>query len=120
MSEPAAGVLRVAQLAPRLPASRRKLTDDARAKVSHVVLWHVLGVQAEGHDDQYIYVVPSLDLVVVRNGSYTKYDGPAVADSNLFSRYPSGDIVLGQGTAPPEDGWDSAAFLAPIIESIQD
>ncbi|MEZ5177116.1 MAG: serine hydrolase [Acidimicrobiales bacterium] len=76
--------------------------------------------QAEGHDDQYIYVVPSLDLVVVRNGSYTKYDGPTVADPNLFSRYPSGDIVPGQGTAPPEDGWDSAAFLAPIIDSIQD
>ena len=87
-------------------------------------LEHVDGVpddlfQAEGHDDQYIYVVPSLDLVVVRNGSYTKYDGPSVADPNLFSRYPSGDIVPGQGTAPPVDGWDSAAFLAPIIDSIE-
>ena len=42
-----------------------------------------------------------------------------MADPNLFSRYPSGDIVPGQGTAPPVDGWDSAAFLAPIIDSIE-
>lgn len=76
--------------------------------------------QALGHDDQYIYVIPSLDLVVVRNGSYTKYDGPTVADPNLFARYPSGDIVPGQGTAPAADGWDSAEFLAPILASIED
>jgi CubicO group peptidase (beta-lactamase class C family) len=76
--------------------------------------------QALGHDDQYIYAIPSLDLVVVRNGSYTKYDGEPVADPNLFARYPSGDIVPGQGTAPAVDGWDSAEFLAPILASIEE
>jgi len=73
--------------------------------------------QAEGHDGQFIYVVPSLDLVVVRNGTYVKNTGTPVADPNLFAKYPSGDIVPGQGTAPPDD-WDSAKFLGPIVASL--
>jgi len=74
--------------------------------------------QAEGHDGQFIYVVPSLNLVVVRNGTYVKNAGTPIADPNLFAKYPSGDIVPGQGTAPP-DSWDSAKFLGPIVASIQ-
>ena len=74
---------------------------------------------AKGHDGQYIYVISSLDLVVVRNGSYTKFAGPPVGDPNLFVRYPSGGLVPGQGTTPP-DQWDHAAFLGPIVDSIKD
>jgi CubicO group peptidase (beta-lactamase class C family) len=72
---------------------------------------------AEGIDGQFIYVIPSLDLVVVRNGTYVKDPGPPVADPNLFTVYPSGGLVEGKGTSEPED-WDSSAFLTPIVEAI--
>lgn len=74
---------------------------------------------AQGHDGQFIYVIPSLDLVVVRNGTYAKDPGEPVADPNLFARYPSDGLVPGVGTAPPAD-WDAAEFLGPIVESITD
>jgi CubicO group peptidase (beta-lactamase class C family) len=73
---------------------------------------------ADGHDGQYIFVIPSLDLVVVRNGTYVKDPGPPVATPNLFSKYPSGGIVRGHGTTPPDD-WDNGAFLRPIVNAIQ-
>lgn len=72
---------------------------------------------AEGIDGQFIYVIPSLDLVVVRNGTYVKDPGPPVADPALFPVYPSGSLVPGRGTSEPE-GWDSSAFLTPIVEAI--
>lgn len=74
---------------------------------------------AEGHDGQFIYVIPSLDLVVVRTGTYVKDPGPAVADPNLFGVYPPDDLVPGKGTKPPDE-WDEAAFLGPIVASVQD
>jgi CubicO group peptidase (beta-lactamase class C family) len=74
---------------------------------------------AEGIDGQFIYVIPSLDLVVVRNGTYVKDPGPPVADPNLFGRYPSGSLVEGRGTAEP-GGWDSSELLAPIVAAISD
>src|SRR5688500_5858313 len=43
---------------------------------------------ANGHDGQFIYVIPSLELVVVRNGHYDKFDGAPIADPQLFLRYP--------------------------------
>ncbi|HEY8525888.1 MAG TPA: serine hydrolase [Acidimicrobiales bacterium] len=73
---------------------------------------------AQGHDGQFIYVIPSLDLVVVRNGTYVKDPGPAVADPNLFEHYPPQGIVPGRGTINPEREWDAAEFLSPIVESL--
>lgn len=71
---------------------------------------------ADGHDGQWIYVIPGLDMVVVRNGTYVKHDGPPVADPNLFTVYPSDGLVPGRGTTPPDD-WDPAEFLGPIIDA---
>ena len=72
---------------------------------------------ADGHDGQFIYVIPSLDLVVVRNGHYDKFDGPAIADPQLFLRYPSDGLTPGGGTIPPDE-WTHEEFLRPIIASI--
>lgn len=73
---------------------------------------------AQGHDGQFIWVIPSLDLVVVRTGTYVKDPGPAVADPNLFGKYPPDDLVPGKGTKPPAS-WDDEAFLAPIVASVK-
>jgi CubicO group peptidase (beta-lactamase class C family) len=73
---------------------------------------------ALGHDGQFIYVIPSLDLVVVRNGTYVKDPGPPVADPNLFTKYPSDGLVPGKGTINPQRDWDPAEFLGPIVESL--
>ena len=72
---------------------------------------------ANGHDVQFIYVIPSLDLVVVRNGHYDKFQGPPIADPQLFLRYPSDGLTPGGGTLPP-DSWSDAEFLRPILMSI--
>lgn len=72
---------------------------------------------ANGHDGQFIFVLPRLDLVVVRNGTYAKSPCPPIADPNLFGKYPSDGLVPGQGTIGPES-WDHASFLGPIVESI--
>lgn len=74
---------------------------------------------AIGHDGQYIYIIPSLELVVVRNGRYVPWAGDTVADPALFGRYPSDGIIPSRGTLPPSD-WSDAEFLAPIIASITD
>ncbi len=71
---------------------------------------------AQGHDGQFIYVIPSLDLVVVRNGTYVKSPCPPVADPSLLPYYPPSGLVPGQGTVPP-DSWSDRAFLTPIVQS---
>ncbi len=73
---------------------------------------------ANGHDGQFIDVFPGLDLVVVRNGTYVKDEGPPIADPTLFSHYPSDGIVPGQGTLPPDE-WDAEAFLGPIVAAVE-
>jgi CubicO group peptidase (beta-lactamase class C family) len=75
---------------------------------------------ANGHDGQFIYVVPSLDLVVVRNGTYVKDPGEPIAEPNLFAKLPPQGLVPGRGSVPPEGDWDMGAFLNPIVESITD
>ena len=61
--------------------------------------------------------MPSLDLVVVRNGHYDKFDGPPIAEPQLFLRYPSDGLTPGGGTLPP-DSWSHSEFMKPIIASI--
>lgn len=72
---------------------------------------------ARGHDGQYIYVVPDLDLVVVRTGYYDKYPGEPRADPSLWLLLPSDGLVDGLGSVPP-DRWRDGEFLAPIEASI--
>lgn len=70
-----------------------------------------------GFDGQFVYVIPELDLVVARNGDYTKSACPPVADPNLFGRYPPLGLSDDAGTRPPDE-WDPSAFLDPIIEAV--
>ena len=74
--------------------------------------------KASGLDGQYIYMIPSLDLVVVRNGTYVKEPGPPIADPNMFARWPFGGLAAGKGTLPPEQTWDDAEFLQPIVQPL--
>jgi CubicO group peptidase (beta-lactamase class C family) len=74
---------------------------------------------ARGVDGQFIYVIPSLDLVVVRNGHYDKHDGDSLADPNLVSFYPPSGLVEGKGTLAP-DSWSDTDFIGPIVSSITD
>lgn len=87
--------------------------------------WHAVipGIDEEifmanGFDGQFMYVIPALDLVVVRNGTYVKSSGPPIADPTLFGHYPPSGIDPNRGTKPPES-WNHAAFLGPIIEAIK-
>lgn len=74
---------------------------------------------AHGHDGQHIFVVPSLDLVVVRNGTYDRTRGEAVASPSLFVRYPSGGLVANRGTVPP-DSWSDREFLGYAFDAVID
>jgi CubicO group peptidase (beta-lactamase class C family) len=72
---------------------------------------------AIGFDGQYIHVIPSLDLVVVRNGDYVKSACPPIADPVLFGRYPPSGLSPTAGTRPPAS-WSSDDFLRPIVQSV--
>ena len=64
---------------------------------------------ALGYDDQYIYVFPEHDLVIVRNGDYTAQgDEPIRTGDNWHET---------EGAIP---AWDTDAFLEPILASIVD
>jgi CubicO group peptidase (beta-lactamase class C family) len=83
---------------------------------------------ADGLDQQKIFVIPSLDLVVAKNTLYGKPSGPAQADPGkgvLSKISPRGiwgvDATTGwplRGTIPPLV-WEDVAFLSPIINSIE-
>lgn len=75
-------------------------------------------LEAFGFDGQHIYVIPELDLVVVRNGHYDKDPGPPIADPNLFARYPAAGLVPGKGTKPPGNGWSMGRVLGPIVDAV--
>lgn len=110
-----------------VPASwvQDSITPTANSGGRYGYQWWIMqvaGVQgpvfyANGHDGQFTYVIPSLDLVVVRNGDYVKSACPAVADPNLFSRYPSNGLVPDQGTTPP-GSWSHQTFLSAIVGSV--
>jgi CubicO group peptidase (beta-lactamase class C family) len=74
---------------------------------------------AVGHDGQYIHVIPELDLVIVRNGMYFKFDGEPVADPSLWERLPSGGMVVGLGTLEP-DSWSLVEFIGGIEGAVLD
>ena len=112
-------------------------TTPSPANAGYGYQWWLLGVQTQtgpgsapspstlppgtfaaiGVDDQIVYVVPSLDLVVVRNGTYVKDPGPAVADPQLVAHLPPSGIVEGKGTLAPKD-WDIAGFLKLVIAAV--
>jgi CubicO group peptidase (beta-lactamase class C family) len=82
---------------------------------------------ADGLDQQKIFVIPSLDLVVAKNTLYTKPSGaPQAAPttgvlSKITPRGLGGLDSAGRpkaGTIPPLV-WQDVALLAPIINSIQ-
>lgn len=104
-------------------------TTSSPAYIGYGYQWWLLGEDtpgvppdtyaAIGVDGQYIYVVPGLDLVVVRSGRYAKAAGPAVADPVLYPFLPAGGLFPGRGTVPPDE-WDDGEFLAPIVASIRE
>jgi CubicO group peptidase (beta-lactamase class C family) len=61
---------------------------------------------ARGLDSQNIYVFPSLDLVVVRNGIYHRIGDRAVREGNNLL------------TTLSPDSWDDVAFLGPVLRAI--
>lgn len=63
---------------------------------------------ARGLFNQDVYVVPSLDLVVVRNGSYRR-----VGNGETVRKGANAHVT------PPPDEWDEDAFLGPIVASIE-
>ncbi|MFN8018951.1 MAG: serine hydrolase [Acidimicrobiales bacterium] len=73
---------------------------------------------ADGHDGQFICVIPSLDLVVVRTGTYVKDPGPSVADPNLFAKYPPDNLVPGKGTID-SGPFDLGTFLSLVVASVE-
>ncbi len=70
-----------------------------------------------GFDGQFVFIIPSLDMVVARNGYYVKSECEPIADPNLFGKYPPTGLNPNAGTHPPSD-WNHSAFLTPIVTSV--
>jgi len=63
---------------------------------------------SRGKDSNLVYVVPELDLVVVRQSTYMNFNGEDyILDGSLH--------IL---TNPSEGGWDDDAFLGPIVDAV--
>jgi len=75
--------------------------------------------QFNGFDGQWVWVMPSLDLIVVRNSRYIKKPGEPVADPYLLQTIPNQGLSDTLGSEAPET-WEHAEFLGPILASIQD
>jgi CubicO group peptidase (beta-lactamase class C family) len=73
---------------------------------------------AIGVDDQLIYVVPHLDLVVVRNGTYHKEDAEPVATGGLFWHIPPQGLIPELGTATPSS-WRHDDFLGLVLAAVR-
>ena len=72
---------------------------------------------ARGHDSQVIYVIPSLDLVVVRFALYDKPPEEPIADGGYLRHFmPRG--LSPHGTHAPDE-WLDEPFLAPVINAIE-
>ena len=72
---------------------------------------------ARGLDGQYFYVIPSLDLVVIRNSLYEQPPGEKVASGGYLKHFmPRGLATYG---TQAHDSWSDAHFLAPIINAIE-
>jgi CubicO group peptidase (beta-lactamase class C family) len=116
----------------------RQATTDASAGNSHYAYqWWLTGQKigttlpadayaAEGQNEQRIWVIPSLDLVVVRNSYYNKNPGEdgilgtaddAKIENNLISEF----LIDGMTEYGTDTGafFLECAFLAPIINSIE-
>lgn len=70
-----------------------------------------------GFDGQFVYIIPSLDMVVARNGYYVKSLCAPIADPNLFGKYPPRGLSPDAGTHPPAD-WDHSTFLGSITSAV--
>lgn len=100
------------------------LTDTAATNDGYGYQWWLdagsNGIPARytaiGFDGQAITVIPSLDLVVVRFGTYVKSPCPPIADPNLVAYLPPLGLVPGKGTVPPSD-FSATDFLRPIVDS---
>lgn len=72
---------------------------------------------AHGLDDQRIYVIPSLDLVVVRNSIYDKPPGEPVAEHGFIGKF----LPNGMGTygTKRSELWIDEGLMVPIVNSIE-
>lgn len=73
---------------------------------------------AFGYNGQYIYVLPSQDMVVVRLGEYIKPEVEPVAVDGLFGSGLWSDGFGPTGSKGPDIPWDDNAFLQPILAGI--
>lgn len=73
---------------------------------------------AIGVDMQLIYIVPHLDLVVVRNGAYKKEAAEPVAKGGLVWHIPPEGINPDLGTRAPAS-WRNDDFLKLVLAAVQ-
>ncbi len=75
--------------------------------------------EMQGRNGQFVYLIPRLQLVIARNGTYEKSSCQPVAEPNLFSRYPLDGAVPGAGTQGPAN-WNTGRFLRFVVKSVKE